>query len=149
MDRGAWRATVQGVAKSRIWLSNLHTHIWWSGERNQNYLQREWLVSQTWPKKKKKRKRRSVSWNNQSCTWTQPFATRSCSKTERRLSPEATDSAMEIPAPISGWGEGVSSAGGQQQSWPQQGLERSSTRSNMAHTVACGGQQWHNCQGAQ
>ena len=99
--------------------------------------------------KKKKRKRRSVSWNNQSCTWTQPFTARSCGKTERTLSPEVTDSAMEIPTPVSGWGEGVSSAGGQLQSWPRQGLERSSTRSNMAHTVACGGQQWCNRQEGQ
>ena len=38
-------------------------------------------------------------------------------------------------------GEGVSSAGGQQQSWPWQGLERSSARSNMANIVACGGRQ--------
>ena len=27
MDRGAWWATVHGVAKSRTWLSNLHTHM--------------------------------------------------------------------------------------------------------------------------
>ena len=27
MDRGAWWATVHGVAKSRTWLSNSHTHM--------------------------------------------------------------------------------------------------------------------------
>ena len=26
VDRGAWQTTVQGVAKSRTWLSNLHRH---------------------------------------------------------------------------------------------------------------------------
>ena len=26
MDGGAWRATSHGVAKSRTWLSDLHTH---------------------------------------------------------------------------------------------------------------------------
>ena len=26
MDRGAWQATVHGVAKSRTWQSDLHTH---------------------------------------------------------------------------------------------------------------------------
>ena len=28
MDRGAWRATVHGVSKSRTWLSEQHTHTW-------------------------------------------------------------------------------------------------------------------------
>ena len=35
MDRGAWRATVHGVAKSRTWLSNFHFYFSYDVKRKQ------------------------------------------------------------------------------------------------------------------
>lgn len=86
----------------------------------------------------KNRRRRSVSRNNQGCTWTQPSVTRSCGKTERSRSPEASNSAMEIPSLGSVWGEEVSSVWGQWPSWPWQGLEWSSSEWSMANSASCG-----------
>ena len=36
VDRGAWRATIQGVAKSQTWLSDGHLHL-------QNFMWEKWL----------------------------------------------------------------------------------------------------------
>ena len=52
MDRGAWRATVHGVAKSQTWLSNTHTHrlyqnsppevLQWTGHKGTRKEERLW-----------------------------------------------------------------------------------------------------------
>ena len=39
MDRGAWQATIHGVAKSQTWLKRLSTHVPEHGKRDGDYKQ--------------------------------------------------------------------------------------------------------------
>lgn len=130
--------------------ANTYRNVWWSGKRSQNHLQGGRLMGQTWGNKGKGEVFPEIT---KAAPGPGPLPQDHVAKPKELYHQRPVILLWKSPpqAPDGGrcflcWRSKVVLATGQWQSWPRQGLEQSSTKSNVANSVAWCGLKWHNYQ---